>query len=570
MLKRFFKGMLGIAVMSLALASCKKSPNEVVETLTVTPEEAISFNAKDNSDVLLTVKTNADAWKATATAEWIVLTPNTDKGTLSVNAKENTTTEQRIGRIRIEAGVAQPVSINVVQAAGTGEVTPEPTPGEGVAVKLTAESETNIATKTETELSVKVKVSIAAAVSSDVEVELFYDEGYLREYNYLHKDDGEAVLYPEDKVTIPNNGKVVIAAGQKESAEVEVKLDATGLSLGSTYLLPLYLKPVQNAVVKQAECRVNAVVRKKNPKQIKNVVYFEVNDCNPLNAIEYMLEDGTPFFDAVILFAANINYNTSEDVVYLANNPNVQALLDDSEIYLQPLRKKGIKVYLGLLGNHDAAGLCQLSDWGAAQWAQEVADACKTYKLDGVNLDDEYSSSPIIGNHWFTNRSAAAGARLCYELKKALKATCPWETEVSTFAYGQLYTLPTSVKDQETQVDHPISEWLDFSVANYGGTTSPYGDLTMANCSGMSIELNRGYGYMSEESARKIKEAGYGWCMWFAFDPSGTGSVDSNRYTSDSYIKAAAKGFYDQELKEPTGVWNKLGEGKYDPVRHTR
>ena len=62
-----------------------------------------------------------------------------------------------------------------------------------------------------------------------------------------------------------------------------------------------------------------------------------------------MLEDGTPFFDAVILFAANINYNTAEDVVYLANNPNVQALLDDSEIYLQPLRKKGIKVYLGLL-----------------------------------------------------------------------------------------------------------------------------------------------------------------------------------------------------------------------------
>ena len=437
-------------------------------------------------------------------------------------------------------------------------------------MKLTATSETNIAVKTEAETSVKVKVAIDAAVSSDVEVELFYDEGYLREYNYLHKEDGEAVLYPKEAVTIPDNGKIVIKAGQKESAEVEVKLNASGLSLGSTYLLPLYLKPVQNAAVKQADCRVNAIVRKKNPKQIKNVVYFEVNDCNPLNAIEYMLEDGTPFFDAVILFAANINYNTAEDVVYLANNPNVQALLDDSEIYLQPLRKKGIKVYLGLLGNHDAAGLCQLSDWGAAQWAQEVADACKTYKLDGVNLDDEYSSSPIIGNHWFTNRSAAAGARLCYELKKALKATCPWETEVSTFAYGQLYTLPTSVKDQETQVDHPISEWLDFSVANYGGTTSPYGDLTKANCSGMSIELNRGYGSITEDSARNMKNQGYGWCMWFAFDPSGTGSVSSNRYRSDNYIKAAAKGFYDQNLVEPTGVWNKIGEGKYDPNRHTR
>ena len=363
---------------------------------------------------------------------------------------------------------------------------------------------------------------------------------------------------------------MVIKAGQTESEEVEVKLDATGLSMGSPYLLPLYLKAVENAAVKQAECRVNVLVRKQNPKQIKNVVYFEVNDCNPLNALEYELADGTPFFDAVILFAANINFNRAEDVVYLSNNPNVQALLDDSEIYLQPLRKKGIKVYLGLLGNHDAAGLCQLSDWGAQQWAQEVAEACKTYKLDGVNLDDEYSSSPDLSNHWFAPRSAAAGARLCYELKKALKATCPWETEVSTFAYGQLYSLPTSVKDLETGEDQPISKWLDFHVANYGGTTSPYGDLTKAQCSGMSLELNRGYGSITEDSARNMKNQGYGWCMWFAFDPSGTGTVNSNRYRSDGFIKAAAKGFYDQELKEPTGVWNKIGEGKYDPNRHTR
>lgn len=566
MLKRFFKGMLGIAVMSLTLASCTKAPNEV--TLTVTPDAAISFLAKENAEVVLKVVTNADSWKATPTADWIVLVPDMEKGNLHVNAKDNNTTEQRVARIRIEAGLAQPVAINVVQAAGTGEVTPEPS--EGVAVKLVSMGETTIATKTETELSVKVKLSVTAAAASDVEVKLFYDEGYLREYNYINKEQGEAVLYPKEKVTIPADGKMVLKAGQTESEEVEVKLDATGLSMGSPYLLPLYLKAVENAAVKQAECRVNVLVRKQNPKQIKNVVYFEVNDCNPLNALEYELADGTPFFDAVILFAANINFNRAEDVVYLSNNPNVQALLDDSEIYLQPLRKKGIKVYLGLLGNHDAAGLCQLSDWGAQQWAQEVAEACKTYKLDGVNLDDEYSSSPDLNNHWFAPRSAAAGARLCYELKKALKATCPWETEVSTFAYGQLYSLPTSVKDLETGEDQPISKWLDFHVANYGGTTSPYGDLTKAQCSGMSIELNRGYGSITEDSARNMKNQGYGWCMWFAFDPSGTGTVNSNRYRSDGFIKAAAKGFYDQELKEPTGVWNKIGEGKYDPNRHTR
>ena len=568
MLKRFFKGMLGIAVMSLTLASCTKAPNEVVETLTVTPDAAISFLAKENAEVVLKVVTNADSWKATPTADWIVLVPDMEKGNLHVNAKDNNTTEQRVARIRIEAGLAQPVAINVVQAAGTGEITPEPS--EGVAVKLVSMGETTISTKTETELSVKVKLSVTAAAASDVEVKLFYDEGYLREYNYINKEQGEAVLYPKEKVTIPADGKIVLKAGQTESEEVEVKLDAQGLSMGSPYLLPLYLKAVENAVVKQADCRVNVLVRKQNPKQIKNVVYFEVNDCNPLNALEYELADGTPFFDAVILFAANINFNRAEDVVYLSNNPNVQALLDDSEIYLQPLRKKGIKVYLGLLGNHDAAGLCQLSDWGAQQWVQEVAEACKTYKLDGVNLDDEYSSSPDLSNKWFAPRSAAAGARLCYELKKALKATCPWETEVSTFAYGQLYSLPTSVKDLETGEDQPISKWLDFHVANYGGTTSPYGDLTKAQCSGMSLELNRGYGSITEDSARNMKNQGYGWCMWFAFDPSGTGTVSSNRYRSDNFIKAAAKGFYDQELKEPTGVWNKIGEGQYDPNRHTR
>ena len=91
----------------------------------------------------------------------------------------------------------------------------------------------------------------------------------------------------------------------------------------------------------------------------------------------------------------------------------------------------------------------------------------------------------------------------------------------------------------------------------------------MAQCSGMSIELNRGYNTLSEASAKSIKEKGYGWCMWFAFDPSGTGSVSNNLSRSLTSMKNAARGFYDQELKDPTGVWNKLGEGKYDPNRHT-
>ncbi len=558
MLKRFLKGMAGIAVMSLTLASCTKSPKEIVETLSVTPEEAITFASEGNADIRLSVSTNADRWEAKASAEWIVLTPDQDKNTLTVNVTDNSGENSRVGRVQITAGLAQPVSINVFQSAG------ESGTDTGVAVRLNAKSNTVISTKTESEMSLTVSVSIAEPAAGDVEVKLFFDEGYLTEYNFLN--DAEAVLFPADKVTIPSGGKITIAAGNTESEDVEIKLDVTTISLGSSYLVPLYLQAEKNASVKQADCRVNSLVNKVNPKAVKNVVYIEVNDCNPLNALEYLLEDGTPFLDAVILFAANINYNSTDDLVYLKNNPNVQALLDDSEIYLQPLRKKGIKVYLGLLGNHDAAGLCQLSDWGAQEWAKEVAQACKTYKLDGVNLDDEYSSSPIISNKWFTTRSAAAGSRLCYELKKALAAECSWPTEVSYFAWGSLYTC-SNVTDLVTQVEHTPAEFIDFYVANYGGSTSPYSDLTMQNCSGASVQLNYGQ-TISSSTAQSIKENGYGWIMWFAFDPSGTGSVSNNRTHSLTQFRNVAQAIYGQNVVEPTGVWNKLGEGQYDPVRH--
>lgn len=130
-----------------------------------------------------------------------------------------------------------------------------------------------------------------------------------------------------------------------------------------------------------------------------------MNDCNPLNAIEYILEDGQPFFDAVVLFAGNINWDASKQKVYMNANPNVQALLDNSEELLQPLRKKGIKVLLDILGNHDQAGIAGLSDWGCEQFGKELAQICLDYKLDGIGFDDEYSRYYGSGK-WFAGPSS--------------------------------------------------------------------------------------------------------------------------------------------------------------------
>lgn len=563
-MKRFVRLIACLACAPVLFFSCEENPGgNGLNTLEVSPSDNISFAATGNEAVTLTVTTDADSWDFTA-PEWIEAT-KTDN-TLMVNATDNTTASSRVGRIEFTAGNAEPVKISVVQASGSGSSED----GDASVVDVaTGTSEGTVTVQFETFTNIpdgeaQLKVVLAEPAAQAVTVTLSLDPEYLEEYILLH-DDMNCELFPESAVSFSSE-TVTVAAGETESDPVTLTLDASadGLMSNVKYLVPVRVSDASGAGFSTSGSRVNYIFSRYLDKEVKNVVYFEVNDCNPLNAIEYLLEDGTPFFDAVILFAGNINYNSTDDLVYLSNNPNVTALLDGTDTFLQPIREKGIKVYLGLLGNHDAAGLCQLSDWGAEMFAAEVADAMLEYKIDGVNLDDEYSSSPILGNKWFTSASSAAGSRLCYELKKAMAETCPWDTEVSVFRYGQLYTL-----NSVDGVD--CSEFVDFWVADYTGSTSPVGNMTYKQCSYTSCQCNYGTFYKADEaSARTAKEQGYGWCMWFAFDPSGTGTVASNYSSSFSHMKEVAKGLYDMELMEPTGVWDKLGNGSYSSVRRSR
>lgn len=535
--------------------------------LSVEPSGDIAFQAKGNQAVVLTVSTDAASWDFEA-PEWVTATKEGNK--LTVNAKDNTEANTRAGRIEFTAGTAKPVAINVSQK-GAGD---QPEPGEKVAASLKDESgESNVtltATGKEEEgkIVANVKLALEKAAAADASVQIFIDEAYLAEYNFINKT--ECVILPAGVAAIANDGNVTIAAGQT-AADIAVTFDVTSdqLKFNTEYLVPLYIKvKSDNVSVSDATCRVNYVLKKKNPKEVKNILFFEVNDTNPLNALEYVMADGTYFFDAVILFAANINYNAEEDRVFLSNNPNVQALLDETDVYLQPLREAGIKVYLDILGNHDAAGVAQLSDWGCQQFAEELALACMTYKLDGISFDDEYSAYPDLSNKWFTSPSSAAAARLCYETKKALTELVPWETEVSIYQLGSMYAHSFPTIEGQTP-----GQYVDFHVADYGGATSPANGMTMKQCSGMSIECNRGGGWIDEAKARQIKADGYGWVMWFAFEPAGrelgSGTIYSNLDRSMVKMKATALGLYDTALLDPTGYYKKIGEGEYDPKRYT-
>ena len=191
------------------------------------------------------------------------------------------------------------------------------------------------------------------------------------------------------------------------------------------------------------------------------------------------------------MFAANINYDAEAGRPYVKCNPNVQYLLDNNETLLQPLRKRGIKVLLGLLGNHDMAGLAQLSKQGAKDFAREVAQYCYAYNLDGVNYDDEYSGMPDIDNPSFVYPSTEAAARLCYETKQAMP-----DKLVTVFDYGQMYGV-----DSVDGVD--ADEWIDIVVPNYGGTAYPIGNMSKRKCAGLAMEFNLGVG--SNLSSQTVK-----------------------------------------------------------------
>jgi len=128
----------------------------------------------------------------------------------------------------------------------------------------------------------------------------------------------------------------------------------------------------------------------KNPL---SVMYVEVNNNDIREVGKYKLADGRQLFDVAIIFAANINYNTSTQKAYLHFNDQVTNVLTNKNTYIKPLQDKGIKVMLSILGNHQGAGFANFPTQAAAQaFAQELADAVNTYGLDGIDFDDEYAN----------------------------------------------------------------------------------------------------------------------------------------------------------------------------------
>ncbi|MCI1780247.1 MAG: DUF1735 domain-containing protein, partial [Bacteroidales bacterium] len=364
--------------------------------------------------------------------------------------------------------------------------------------------------------STAFSIRLSSPVSSTASFEVKYDKSVLDDYNNEHSS--EFVALPESLVSIGKEMSVVSGKSCSDSSYVVYKTSEELLKSG-LYVIPLRAEcSSKNVDMSVEKSKFLLFVRdlSKLPNcnkstGIKIISCMEVNDTNPLNNLCFTLaSNGKPLIDMVILFSANINYDDETGRVYIYNNENVQHLLDNKEKYLKPLQDRGIKVVLGILGNHDRSGVANLSDEAARQFAMDEKAICEAYDLDGIFFDDEYSSYQTPVPPGFVEPSSKAASRLCYETKKAMP-----DKLVCVYVYSRTSSLP--------DVDgHESGTFVDYGIHDYGGSfdlSSNYPGMPKSRMALYSEEFSRDR-FSSAYNLQSLRDNGYGAHMIFAMDPS--------------------------------------------------
>lgn len=389
-----------------------------------------------------------------------------------------------------------------------------------------------------TEGTSELFVSTTAPVSSAATLQLSYNADALAAFNKAHGTD--YALFPQNLVTIPESAQVAKGASKSEAIAIALKTDAA-LETSKTYAIPMHMTTTTAGVKATEESDYVMLVRDltalpdaDKATGIKLISCMGVNDTNPLNNMIYTLKgSGKQLIDQVILFSSNINYSAETGRVYILHNENVQHLLDNSEKYIKPLQDRGIKVLLSILGNHDQAGVANLSKETAQYVAQEIKANCDAYGLDGVFFDDEYSNYPNPVPPGFVSPSSAGSARFVYECKKAMP-----DLLMEVYVWSTTGSLP-SVDGEEP------GQWIDYALQDYGrggDLSSNYPGLPKSGMAQESSEYAQGR-FASASDLTGIREDGYGAHMIFAMDP-----YRPNAASQRDHLELIADKLYDDEL----------------------
>jgi hypothetical protein len=366
----------------------------------------------------------------------------------------------------------------------------------------------------------QVYFELSEATTGAVNVQFKVDKSLLDAYNAANGTAYE--MYPASSVAFVGNGSTTVAAGKTKSEAVDMTIGAGGTT-GTTYALPVTAE-VSGTDVTLSKTNAGyiflvkpyaAIPDSDKGTGIKNVIYIEVNDENILNVGEYTMKSSRkPFFDVVNIFAANINYNTETGRVYVNCNENVSYILRNADTFIRPLQAKGIKVVLTILGNHDEAGVANLSPAAAADFARELKQYMDIYGLDGVDFDDEWSKynadRPGAG---LEAPSGKASARLVYECRRIMP-----DKIISFYGYN---FLPTGTVEGK-----PVGELIDYS---YEGIYGSWNENRYTTITGLEkakygpASFNLDYSYTTGGYnllySEKVRAEGWGIQMFYNLRP---------------------------------------------------
>ena len=336
-----------------------------------------------------------------------------------------------------------------------------------------------------------------------------------------------------------------------ELQEISLEHDATGstvsiLKYGET---PLRTDAANVTAISFSDQPVDASTKYADGEPAQVVFScIEVNNTNPLQHLNFHLKKSNKnLFDAVILFSSNINFSKKEDVVYIHNNENVQPILNHWEHYIKPLKDRGIKVLLSILGNYDGSGLANLSDERAKLFAQAIADTLQKYDLDGVFFDDEYSdyNKNLAGQGYkgfFSTASYDAASRLAYETKQAIG-----DKWLVLYKYGS-YSKAVSVDGKKP------GEYVDYVLTDYNvsgaGMNLQYPGVENSQVGCYSVNIN---GYYNKSNIKKLRSEKYGAFMIYNLDQTAYDFSYSKLINLESFVDY----LFDDELEVTETLYRK-------------
>ena len=386
---------------------------------------------------------------------------------------------------------------------------------------------------------------LSKAAEKDITVTFKVDATALEAYNAAHGTS--YAMYPADKLSLANGGTATVKTGEKKSGAVELTINAGG-SIGSTYAVAVSATANDGVAVSANNqtyiylVKPLAAVPDSKKGDVRTLCFVEVNDENILNCGEYVMkESGKPFFDVVSIFAANINVDSESGRVHIHCNDQVSFLLKNADKFIRPLQAKGIKVNMSILGNHDEAGMGNLSQAAAADFAKELKAFVDIYGLDGIDFDDEYTDYKENPSPGFEQRSRENYCRLISECRKVMP-----DKLLGIYEYKSNFEdSPSGTVDGKS-----IGELVDYMC--YGtyqryvkGRESNFTGLPKSKYGPYSLKINEEYkgGWTSfkEETIQDLKDAGYGLQVFYNPKPQ--------LYSYDYYFTAVSKILFNDEVE---------------------